>query len=288
MDAYILHVLSQIRETADIFTYSVLTNNAQGRRVKIISEKFNILPFEWETSSVLGSLVFFFFRKKHSFDLIHFLSDTPLFLLPKNRILSQRTISHLIIPETNAVKRFFQRIEKYCLERRSIHSLGIIMESEYSKRLFLELFPSLQSEKIFILPPVLHDAWKEYYEEKDVDLVRKAYATGEQYFLVDAITHGYGGAVRIIRAFSKFVKKHPQAKLVFIGKEDPHNHSLRDEIIRNDLRLKVLLIGKVTEKEKACLVKGSLGMVFSSLYSENTLPFLESQTLRVPLAYSDI
>ena len=94
--------------------------------------------------------------------------------------------------------------------------------------------------------------------------------------------------VRLVEAFSEFLKIHSEYKLVLAGKRGLGFDRLLKVVGKLGLIDKVIMPGYVSELEKAALLKYSAAFVFPSLYEGFGLPLLEAFYYKKPVLTSNV
>ena len=154
-------------------------------------------------------------------------------------------------------------------------SLGIVTISDFAKKEIIELL-NIPKEKITVISegaPFLVDI--------DDNILKiflaKFNLFGQKYFFYISNLRPRKNVVGLLSAWTDFSSRHPDYSLVIAGKND--NFKLNSD--------RVIFLGIVSEEEKVALYKGSIALVFPSLYEGFGLPILEAQKLGIPVISSN-
>lgn len=154
-------------------------------------------------------------------------------------------------------------------------SLGIVTISDFAKKEIIELL-NIPKEKITVISegaPFLIDIDDNILKT----VLAKFNLLGQKYFFYISNLRPRKNVAGLLKAWKDFSLQHLGYSLVIAGKND--NFKLNSD--------RVIFSGVVGEEEKAALYKGSIALVFPSLYEGFGLPILEAQKLGIPVIASN-
>lgn len=167
-------------------------------------------------------------------------------------------------------------------KRRLEETAYIVTVSQHSKHDIAEL-TGYPEERIFVAyegPPI---------DVNDTDATRPEPSYSERpYFLYVGGTDFRKNVQFLIRAFARFTEREHDVRLVLVGETFmmtslPEVGEILQEINRLGIGNRVGMIGYVDDLKLQQLYRGSLGLVFPSLYEGFGLPVLEAMTYGVPV-----
>lgn len=100
--------------------------------------------------------------------------------------------------------------------------------------------------------------------------------------------HPHKNHVRLIRAYSRFRKDHPDYRLVLAGMRGFATSEVEAEIVRLGLGEDVRITGWIPQSELFDLYSQAAGVVYPSTFEGFGMPVLEAMAAQVPLACSNI
>ena len=162
----------------------------------------------------------------------------------------------------------------------------IIAVSESTKKDLIKYF-HVKPEKIEVILEGVDDYCNLSVDESKIEAKFKI---SDQYFLALGTLEPRKNLVRLIGAFSEFLKENPESniKLILAGKKGWKYEPIF-EIIKNlELEDKVIWVGYVHIPEKIYLLKHSFALVFPSLYEGFGLPILEAMNMGVSVVTSNV
>jgi glycosyltransferase involved in cell wall biosynthesis len=162
----------------------------------------------------------------------------------------------------------------------------LIAVSENTKKDLIKYF-KIKPEKIEVILEGVDD-----YCNLAVD----AKAIGEKfkinfpYFLALGTLEPRKNLLRLVEAFSRFLKENPESnfKLILAGKKGWKYEPIFEKIKELNLEEKVIWVGYARLPEKIFLLKNTFALVFPSLYEGFGLPILEAMNMGVPVVTSNV
>ncbi len=161
---------------------------------------------------------------------------------------------------------------------------GIITDSSFAKEELVQLY-DIEPERIHVLYPGIPDL--PGVDEALIRETKEAFGIRHEYFLYVGITRPRKNLPGLLKAFKLFLRSHPATQLVLAGRIDTSFVDIGEEIRTMDLRDHVVQTGFVSDRQKAALYRGSLGLVFPSYYEGFGIPVIEAQGLGVPVLTSN-
>lgn len=174
-----------------------------------------------------------------------------------------------------AIKRFGHTL---VLRHAISKSRQIIVPSVFVRASILQHFPSVNPAKISIIPEGVRTTT--VTEEKIKEL-----PVTPPYFLYVGSAYPHKNLESLLHAFSFFVKKHPEIKLVLVGKDDVFYQRLRQELEEIDIvKEAVVFTGFVPDEILANLYAHASLFLFPSCQEGFGLPPLEAMAYGLPVA----
>jgi glycosyltransferase involved in cell wall biosynthesis len=110
----------------------------------------------------------------------------------------------------------------------------------------------------------------------------------EKFLLCVSTLHPHKNHLRLIRAYSRFKKEHPDYRLVLAGLRGFAAVQIESEIARLGLEASIRVTGWIRRQELFDLYAHAAGVVYPSTFEGFGLPVLEAMAAQVPLASSNI
>ncbi len=120
----------------------------------------------------------------------------------------------------------------------------------------------------------------------DKDLIQK-YSITSPYILFVGTIQPRKNVLRLIQAFSKLAEKHPNLKLVIVGKKGWQYEEILREPEKLGISEKVIFLHNVTDEDLAAFYKFAEAFVLPSLYEGFGLPILEAMKYECPVITSN-
>lgn len=220
-------------------------------------------------------------------DVLFVPSHTLPLKLPKRSVV---TIHDVAFRYLRKAYSFFQYhylnwSTKYAVK----HATKIIVPSEATKKDLISFY-NCPAEKIevvphgFEIPGALHeDVFENSTVFKYFKITRET-----KYILFVGRLESKKNLVRLVEAFSKFIKKNEDYKLILAGKRGVGFNEILKIVDKLELMHKVIMPGYITEHEKAALYKYCQIFAFPSLYEGFGLPILEAFYYEKPVVCSNV
>lgn len=177
----------------------------------------------------------------------------------------------------------------FMLKRAVKRADKLISVSESTKRDLLEFFPEIPEPRI----KVIHHGFDgEFFETRLskanlFDVLEKFQLTKGSYCLYVGALQPRKNLVRLIAAFEKVKKHHPEMKLVLAGEAAWLASDILAAYEKSPCRDDILLTGRVSFDDVRALYQGARLFVFPSLHEGFGLPLLEAFASGVPVLTAD-
>ncbi len=121
--------------------------------------------------------------------------------------------------------------------------------------------------------------------EKDVNIVKKKYNIGDEYFLYFGTLEPRKNVVTIIKAYNEYRTTNPDQnqKLVLGGGLGWRYEPILKEIENSPYRTDIIRTGYIDEKAKEVLYRNALCFLFPSLYEGCGFPIIEAMSCGTPV-----
>ncbi|MBC2619948.1 MULTISPECIES: glycosyltransferase family 4 protein [Citrobacter] len=216
----------------------------------------------------LGLAVNILFQGK--VDLILLPGYIPPLFCSKKFIVTIHDLNHLDLNDNSS---FFKKLfYKFIIKRGCHQAYKIFTVSNFSKERIAK-WSGVEPDKIVTVYNGVSDEFN--IDVQPMDL-------GYEYLLCVGNRKTHKNESRILSAFSK-AEIDPSIKLVFSGNP---SSDLEKLIVQYGISDRVNFLGFVSESNLPSLYKGSLGLVFPSLYEGFGLPVVEAMACGVPVLTS--
>ena len=220
-----------------------------------------------------------------SLDLFH----SPDFVLPPvsgniPTLLTVHDLSFLHFPETftPALVSYLDKVVPRSVRRAS----HILADSEATKQDLLEKY-EVPDGKITVLYSGVNERFRPVTSESRLKEVREKYGFGHRPYVLSVSTlQPRKNYEMLIRAF-KDVAAHMPHNLVIAGGKGWLYERVTEEISRQGLEDRVLLIGFADDEDLPALYSGAALFAYPSLYEGFGLPLLEAMACGVPVLNSN-
>lgn len=215
--------------------------------------------------------------KNNRIDIVHptYFFPSYLYMLPK----SLRGFKVVITVHDLIREKFYPDMDNASIgRRRSIikSADAIIAISENTKKDLLEIYPEIDSDKVFVV-----------YHGIDVDGMQNCAPVSVNcpYLLFVGKRDYYKNGDRYLRCIGELAKKYPYLNFVFVG-----GGAFNDEekTLINEFDIENRIIQKnASDEELHYLYQNALCFVFPSLYEGFGIPILEAFSCGCPVALSN-
>ena len=214
-----------------------------------------------------------FLRKKGKPLLLNFANMAPVFY--RNKISTVHDVAFLAYPQSYSKKTLF--IYKFLIPIVLKTSRHIITVSNFSKEEIVRSY-HINSNKL----SVIYCAVKNGLED-----IPKVSFSSKKYFLTVSSLNYRKNFIAVLKAFSIYVKTHPEESLYIIG--DIRTQSFKKvDISAFEHQSNIKFLGRLSDRELNSYYCNAIGFIFPSFYEGFGLPPLEAQTCKCPVLLSDI
>lgn len=166
----------------------------------------------------------------------------------------------------------------------------IITISESTKRDLVQVFPSLDESKVYVIP---HGIDADFFgssggeSEADELMNRHSLAPGSYALYVGAI-QPRKNLVRLVEAFEIAKRTHPDMKLVIVGELAWLSEPIVSQIEKSPYVADIIRVGQAPMRELPIWYRNACFLAFPSLYEGFGLPVLEAFAAGTPVLTSDV
>lgn len=239
-----------------------------------------------------GSLLYnrYWLKKQLSllkYDLFHFTCQIHLPpTLPSNSLVTVHDLLNLALKDLFYKFELAYQADLRYTRRQLQGAKKIIAVSENTKKDLIDLL-GLEEEKITVIHEGIDENFLSSYPANEMRSVLDNYGLKEEYLIYFGGAEGRKNLLRLVEVFAELAKEFGKLILLLIlDINDPPVAKIREKIADLALTGRVLIIGRVPDRELAILLKGAKLFVMPSLYEGFGLPPLEAQACRVPVASS--
>jgi len=224
---------------------------------------------------------FYFLLKKLNPDILFCPSPIgPFFYKKKVVVIHDCAANHFLEFKDILSKIYF----KSAYFSAKYFSKLIITPSEFSKKELIDYY-DIKPEKIVVAyegVPKLPDV-----DDNFVQKVVEKFKLDHPYFLYVGNTRQRKNIFGLLEGFKIFLQRHPDCKLVLAGKIDNRFLNIKEKIKNLKLEDSIIQTDFISDKEKVCLYKRAIALVFPSFYEGFGIPVLEAQSLGLPVLTSN-
>ncbi len=247
-----------------------------------INLPISILYGKWSNASIekreklLGSV-----------DIIHSTAYMIPELFNARLVVTVHDLSFLIFPE-------YHTKENYELVLRNLIYLNsrpdmVVCDSLQTKKDVIKYF-HVPEEKLTVIYLGVDNIFKEEIDLNFRKRVLEKYGLTDKYLLCVASIEPRKNFLRIINAFSEFIKKeeYKRYSLICVGGRGWKNTEIYSQVKKGGLKNKIKFLGFVQESELAVIYKQAEIFLYPSLYEGFGLPVLEAMACQTPVITSNI
>jgi glycosyltransferase involved in cell wall biosynthesis len=214
-----------------------------------------------------------------NFDLVHFPFQVIYpYGIDTKKVLTFHDMQEEYFPE------FFSKDEmkfrKNNFNRSVIEADLVITVSKHTKLDILKYYGQGLIKKVLVV-------YESVPKKVQFNISNNSILQHKPYFYYPAATWPHKNHERLIKAFKKFVKKHPEFRLVLSGLSRQKSDTITNLINELDLKQKVVMLGYLPYEQLPSLFKNSYALVFPSLFEGFGIPLLESMQYDIPVLCSN-
>jgi len=217
--------------------------------------------------------------KRNKIDILFCPSLMTPWFFKKKIITIHDAAPFTVKDETSWLGKMFWKIN---LIPAKLWSKKIVTVSEFSRQELINKL-GIRANKVDVigvsaLPPLEID------ETTKEEVLKKLSLIDSPYFITVGNARTRKNLSQLISAFNTFHKKHPNTKLVVVGKLDHRMQELKKKANNKN----IIFTGFISDLEKTILMSSAQALVFPSYYEGFGIPIIESQQLDTPVVCSDI
>ncbi len=220
-------------------------------------------------------------------DIIHSTAYVIPELFNARLVVTIHDLSFLIFPE-------YHTKENYDLVLSNLIYLNsrpdmVICDSWQTKKDVIKYF-HVPEEKIIVIYLGVGDSFREEIDSDFRKRVLEKYGLTGKYLLCVASIEPRKNFLRIINAFSEFIKKegYKRYSLVCVGGRGWKNTEIYSQVKKKNLENKIKFLGFIEESELAAVYNQAEIFLYPSLYEGFGLPVLEAMACAVPVITSNV
>lgn len=214
-------------------------------------------------------------------DILHDPCGIAPFLLPTRRYRRVTTVHDAIPLVTPEVQPLATRVIFRTLIPAARFTADAVLTVSQASAEDLVRYARLPANKVHVTPNGVAPPLEVGAEE--AERARKRLGVCTPYFLYVGNLAPRKNLARVIAAFERLQKEHPETHLVIVG---PASWRAHETLARARSLAKVVFTGYVEDRELAALYGGATALVFPSLYEGFGLPALEAMLYGAPVLTS--
>jgi glycosyltransferase involved in cell wall biosynthesis len=246
------------------------------RSLRIIWNKFNLLPVEW----FIGKVDTFF-----SSDYLR-----PPLLKGTRGITTIHDLTWKIFPQYHTVDVINAHTRK--MQKTIKYKDKIIADSQNTKSDILKYYPQINRNNIKVIYPGVDDNFRKINDNNKIKSILKKYNLEypSNYLLYIGAIEPRKNLITAIQTFNKLIqdKKYLDFKFLIVGRSGWKNEKVFQTVKNLKLEKKVIFIGYVDDYDLVYFYNASKVFIYLSLYEGFGLPPLEAAKCKVSsLIYSN-
>ena len=190
-----------------------------------------------------------------------------------------------MFPGTHSAKATI--IEKFTLNQALKKAKAVLTVSENTKKDLLKKFKYPES-KIFFTPCAASDIFTERPAEKELEKIKEKLVLPEKFVLAVVTIEPRKNFATLIKSFVVIKRKHPEFKLVIVGKKGWKYKQIEETLNLYKLREDVIFTGYLDESDLHKVYALAKVFVFPSLYEGFGIPPLEAMASGCPVVASNV
>jgi alpha-1,3-rhamnosyl/mannosyltransferase len=178
---------------------------------------------------------------------------------------------------------------KAALWKKLIHKNvdHIITCSQFSKKEICK-YLEFPENKVSVTPLGVDKAYFERKSEEEIQKIKNKYKIPEKYFLYICTIQPRKNIIRLLEAHQSLPDKvGKEIPIILVGKFSWDDGNIMKTIQSAQEDKRCIWINYISENEKICLLQGSIGVPFVSLYEGFGLPIIEAFASRAPILGSN-
>lgn len=206
---------------------------------------------------------------------------------PKNlkTVITVHDLVAFLLPGINNTKAMI--IERLTLRKALKKAQKILTVSENTKKDLLKRF-HYQSEKIHLTPCAPAELFKRQVTAEDLANVKEKLKLPDHFILAVGTLEPRKNFSNLIKSFVIIKRKHPQYKLVIVGKKGWKFKHIEESLKHYKLEKEVIFPGYVEDEDLQEVYHLARVFVFPSLYEGFGIPPLEAMACGCPVVSSNV
>lgn len=277
---YVDKLIEHIYKIDTDHEFVIMTKPKRLDYMRQIAPNFKAVTADYKEFTFAEQLSFLQFCRKTKADLIHFpmVHQPILYTGKKITTINDLTTLRFRNPAKNPVT-FWLKQRAYGLVNRvaAYSSVHLLTFTEFVKKDFIN-YTGVSDKKITSVPLAAEEITED--EQAITSLTRKQFIM----YIGRPLPHKNLG--RLIESFKLLQQKHPELRLVLVGKTDKLYQKHREYVEQQNIK-NVVFTGFVSDGELRWLYKNCRAYVFPSLSEGFGLPGLEAMIHGAPVVSSD-
>ena len=253
------------------------------RNVPLLGKFFRFV--DWKILKFYGDKI----ARKKNIGFIVYLTQNVCFSTKIPFISTNWDIGHLstfAFPELMSDKQFKRRNDFY--QNILPRALMVLADSEAGKKELIQ-YTKIGPHKIEVMPIFAGNVTNinpTVQEQNETCLHYKVEKF--KYFIYPAQYWAHKNHYGLIKAFSKFIKIHPDYKLLLCGSDKGNKSYIQEQVRALQLESSVVFLGFVSNEELASLYLNATALVMASHFGPTNMPPIEALDMNIPVVCSDI
>lgn len=208
-------------------------------------------------------------------------------LAPKSikTIITVHDMVAFLYPSSHSLKAVL--IERLTLRKALKKTSAVFVVSENTKKDLLKKFKYPES-RIYLTYCAPSEFFKQEITAKDLETVRKKLKLPEKFVLAVGTLEPRKNFANLIKSFVIIKRKHPDFKLVIVGKKGWKFDSIEEALKQYKLENEVIFPGYLEDSELQKVYRLATVFVFPSLYEGFGIPPLEAMLSGCPVVSSNV
>jgi glycosyltransferase involved in cell wall biosynthesis len=281
---YTDRLIEHLQDIDTFHRYTILVQPDDGWKLR--AKNFHAVPCPYPQFSVnpMHQLGFAWQLYRLKPDLVHFTMTQQPLLYFGNIVTTTHdlTMFHFVRRGSTPLPLFKVKMGLYAFLFRWSHikSKRIIVPTKYVAKDLAAYQPSTQKKIV-----VTYEAGALPSVDKPVPPA--AIKANDQFIMYLGTAFPHKNLPRLVEAFDILYRKHPQLKLVFVGKKEINYEELETLVAKHPAAKNIIITGFLPDAEVKWLLQHTRAYVFPSLSEGFGLPGLEAMANGAPVVSSD-
>ncbi len=200
-------------------------------------------------------------------------------------VITVHDLVSFMFPSTHSFKATV--IERFTLKSAMRKASSVLVVSENTKKDLLKRF-KYKEENIHITPCAASDIFKNTPKKKEIEELREKLGLPENFILGVGTLEPRKNFETLIKSFVVIKRKHPDFKLVLVGKKGWKFKKIGQTITNYGLKDDVIFTGYLDDSDLHKIYSSAKVFVFPSLYEGFGIPPLEAMASGCPVVSSNL